>query len=303
MLLLAIVALALAGAAIGLLAWGVALPRSQAVERMRQIGAYGFSPDADAVAVSAPKRRKPVLSDLARNVGDGLARRFGRYEEYLRRNFVAAAMYRVAPRTFMGYQALGAVVIGGLAGLAAAEQGVVAILLAALAALIVAGVPVIVVRGRARIRMAEIDRTVPDLIDMLVVTIEAGLGFGASVQASSTRIKGPLGDELMLAMQEQRMGLAIREALAHLQDRVPTPNVQSFVRAVTQGEALGVSIGTVMRNLAKEMRIKRRQSAEERAQKAPVKMLFPLVFLMFPALGIVILGPAVIEITQKLGGT
>ena len=156
--------------------------------------------------------------------------------------------------------------------------------------------------GRAARRLDWIERQVPDLIDMLVVTLEAGLGFGASMDVASTRTRAPLGDEIRLTMQEQSMGLGMPEALINTLGRVDTPNMSAFVRSVVQGNALGVSMGVVMRNLAADMRVRRRQQAEERAHKAPVKMLFPLIFLMFPALLIVILGPAMFEITKQLGG-
>jgi tight adherence protein C len=98
------------------------------------------------------------------------------------------------------------------------------------------------------------------------------------------------------------MGLSTAEALNHLLERAPTPSMRTFVRAITQGETLGVSIGNIMRDLAVEMRKNRRQKAEERAQKAPTKILFPLVFLIFPAMFIVILGPAVMDIFHSLKG-
>ncbi len=113
-------------------------------------------------------------------------------------------------------------------------------------------------------------------------------------------MKGALGVELRLTLQEQRMGLALRNALLNLVGRADTPNMRTFVRAVTQAETLGVSIGTVMRNVAIEMRKRRRQQAEERAQKAPIKMLFPLVFLIFPAMFVILLGPAVVNISNTL---
>jgi tight adherence protein C len=113
---------------------------------------------------------------------------------------------------------------------------------------------------------------------------------------------GPLGDELRLTLQEQDMGLSTQEALNNLLDRASTPAIRTFVRAIIQGETLGVSIGRIMRDLAVEMRKNRRQKAEERAQKAPTKMLFPLVFLIFPAMFVVMLGPALIEIITGLKG-
>ncbi len=299
MVALALIALALAGFAIGLVVWGVVLPGARAATRIEQISTYGFA--VEPSGLEARQESASPFADVAERIGGGLARRFARYEEWMQGQLLGAGMYRMSARTFMGYQALGGVSVCVLLVLAGARQGPIAILLGLIAAAAVVGAPVIVVRGKARARLSAVDRGVPDLIDMLVVTIEAGLGFSASLQAALTRLGGPLGDELRLTMQEQELGTSPREALEHLYERVPVAPIHSFVRAVLQGEALGVSIGTVMRNLAREMRVRRRQTAEERAQKAPVKMLFPLVFLMFPALGIVILGPAIIEVTSKLG--
>jgi tight adherence protein C len=119
---------------------------------------------------------------------------------------------------------------------------------------------------------------------------------------AAKRLRGPLGDELRLTLQEQNMGLSIGEALHNTMLRADTPAMRSFVRSVTQGERLGVSIGQIMRDLAGEMRRRRKQSAEERAQKAPIKILFPLVFLIFPAMFIVLLGPALIQFVRAIGG-
>ena len=114
---------------------------------------------------------------------------------------------------------------------------------------------------------------------------------------------GPLAEELRLAVHEQNMGLDVEDALANMAARADTPSMRSFVRSIIQGETLGVSIGKIMRDLALEMRKRRRQVAEERAQKAPTKMLFPLVLLIFPAMFVVILGPAAIQIMRSLSGT
>jgi tight adherence protein C len=116
----------------------------------------------------------------------------------------------------------------------------------------------------------------------------------------ATRMHGALGVELRFMQHEQSMGLSSDHALSKLLDRCETASVRSFVRSLQQGERLGVSIGTILRNLAIEMRTRRRQLAEERAQKAPVKILFPLVFLIFPAMFIVILYPAIRTILDTL---
>jgi tight adherence protein C len=135
-----------------------------------------------------------------------------------------------------------------------------------------------------------------------VVTVEAGLGFNGSLRVAAERFHGPLRDELRLTLQEQRLGLPTNVALTNLLERCETPSMRSFVRSVLQGENLGVSIGQIMRNLGVEMRKRRRQYAEERAQKAPVKMLFPLIFLLLPALFIVLLFPALYTFLQTFGG-
>ena len=130
-----------------------------------------------------------------------------------------------------------------------------------------------------RRRHEQIDYELPELIDLLVVTVEAGVGFVGSMRIASQHVRDPLGQELRLTLQEQSMGLSSTEALTNLLDRADTPGVRMFVRSIVQGETLGVSIGQIMRNLATEMRKRRKAAAEERAQKAPIKMLFPLVFL------------------------
>ncbi len=156
--------------------------------------------------------------------------------------------------------------------------------------------PVYYVELKRRKRMELIDKQMPDLIDLLVVTIEAGLGILASMRVASESMGDPLGQELRLTLQEQRMGLSVGQAIESLGRRCDAANMRMFVRAITQGERLGVSIGTTMRNLSVEMRKRRRAMAEERAQKMPIKMLFPLIFFIFPALFIVILTPMVISI-------
>ena len=155
--------------------------------------------------------------------------------------------------------------------------------------------PYVVVKRRARLRIEQIDREVPELVDLLVTTVEAGVGFAAALQLASRSIEGPLGQELRLALREQSLGLTPEEALRNLSLRVDSPAVRAFTQALVQGESLGVSIGTILRDLAVDMRLRRRQAAEERAQKTPTKILFPLIALMLPAMFIITLGPVMME--------
>jgi tight adherence protein C len=160
--------------------------------------------------------------------------------------------------------------------------------------------PMAVVDRKTRQRFHQIDRQMPDMIDLLVVTIEAGLGILASMRVAAESLPDPLGQELRLTLQEQRMGLSVFEAIESFGRRANSPNVRIFVRALIQGEKLGVSIGMTMRNVASEMRKRRKAAAEEKAQKMPIKLLFPLVFLIFPAIMIVLLVPAFIQISEIL---
>jgi len=163
--------------------------------------------------------------------------------------------------------------------------------------------PGIVLARMAKRRQHRIRLATPDALDLLVVSVEAGLGLSSSLQVAAERLRGPLGEEMRLALQEQSLGLQTTEALRNMLTRADTPALRAFVRSIVQGESLGVSTGEIMRNLARDMRKRRRAAAEERAQKAPVKVLFPLVFLIFPAMFVVLLGPAIFQFIEGLSGT
>jgi tight adherence protein C len=298
-----LIGLIFTGVAVALIAQGVIAARLRAVETLGQIGHYGFTGPVD-LEPSAGLRG--MLNDVASSVGTLVVERMHLFnEELLRKQLIQAGMYRTSPRMLMGYQVLGGLAFPALWIWFAVGAGVNTAF--ALMGVLVAGLvgwmgPTSAVRRKADARLYQIDYDMPELIDLLVVTVEGGLGLNASLQLASERIKGPLGEELRIAIQEQRMGLSQLQALENLQNRVPTPAVRSFVRAMVQGERLGVSIGQILRSLALEMRKRRRAAAEERAQKAPIKILFPLVFMIFPAMFVVILGPAVISVFNAFNG-
>ena len=297
--------LLLAGAAVTLATRALAMPRARAAETLGQIDAYGFTGRKTESAKSGGTLQ-PALDRLAYALGGTIAKRLGGLrEEKLRAELVAAGMYGTTPRKFLGYRILCAVGVPAVWLWSASAAGYPGALtgLGLIFALAVGWVaPMTLVRKRAQRRFEKIDYELPELIDLLVVTVEAGLGFNGSLQVASERVQGPLGDELRLTMQQQSMGLTTNEALTNMLERCDTPLMRSFVRSVLQGETLGVSIGKIMRDLATEMRKRRRQAAEEKAQKAPIKILFPLVFLIFPAMFVILLGPAVYAFTTSFGG-
>ena len=148
-------------------------------------------------------------------------------------------------------------------------------------------------------RQTEIRLQLPDILDLLVISVEAGLGFEQALDRTSGAVPGPLTDEFACMLGEVRAGATRGEAMRALEARVDIPEVRSFVLAVLQADTFGISIGRVLRGQADEMRIRRRQLAQEKAQKAPVKMLIPMVFCIFPALFVIVLGPAMINISRN----
>ena len=141
---------------------------------------------------------------------------------------------------------------------------------------------------------------IPDTLDLLTISVRAGLGFDAALAKVVEKLKGPLSDEFRRALAEVRVGKTRREALRDIIPRTEVPPLTNFIGAVIQAETLGVSISKVLQVQSEQLRIERRQRAEEQAAKAPIKMLFPLVGCIFPSLFIVILGPAIILIIKNL---
>ena len=302
MTLFLLLGLGLVVTSVALLARALLLPRRRAVVTIGNIGGYGFrGSNADP---AAPQRS--LVDAVADSLGSFVASRVGSArEEQLRNELLSAGFYRTTPRKFLGYRAILTILLAlgwaWVASTSAMSSGavVVGIAIATLAGWFG---PLQFVKSRSMRRLERIDYELPELIDLLIVTVEAGLGFASSLQVASTRVEGPLGDELKLVLQEQAMGLSTEETLRNMLARADTPSVRSFVRAIIQGETLGVSIGQILRNISDEMRSRRKAKAEERAQKAPIKILFPLIFLIFPAMFLLLLGPAIFRFMDAFHG-
>jgi tight adherence protein C len=301
-----VVGLILLAVSVAILVQAIAAPRRGSQDVVDQIGAYGFRGFVSREDSAEPGVRTS-LRELPATTGAWVSRRFGtRHEAELRRRLVAAGWYSTTATAFTGYRLLSAIVMTFcflLLGLAAGMSTAIYVVGVVIAVLFGWYLPSIVLNRKTAERHHAIDRELPELIDLLVVTVEAGIGFNGSLRLAAQELDGPLAQELRLTLQEQSMGLATTEALDNLAYRIDAPGIKSFVRGIIQGETLGVSISQILRNLADEMRKKRKATAEELAQKAPVKMLFPLIFLIFPAMFVVLLLPALLQISKTLGNT
>ena len=301
MILILLLGLTLGAVGFTLVARAAGMSRSRATETVGRIDSYGFA-NSLAEDDARGSERGPI-NDVASFIGGLVAGRFGGLAgEKLRLELMAAGLYKTAPRKFIGYRVLCGFSLPAVWAGVAPFSGALVVLGIPLAAFVGWSCPLWIVRSRAERRLAKIDYDLPELIDLLVVTVEAGLGFNASLQIASERLGGPLGEELRLALQEQSFGLSTNDALRNMLERAETPAMRSFVRSILQGETLGVSIGMILRNLATDMRKRRRAAAEERAQKAPIKILFPLIFLIFPAMFVVLLAPAIFSFIEAFSG-
>jgi tight adherence protein C len=301
MVFVAILAILLIAVAVGCAVAVVTEPRVRRAERLRLIDVYGYVGSRDTSLEVTPGRQ--TLDLIAGAIGDFLASRLSSLrEEEVQRRLIAAGFFRIGARRFIGYRVLLTVALPllfiWLLVLNGASGGMIFVFVVIGAAIGWVG-PGVLLGRRARKRLGDIDYAMPELVDVLAVILEAGVAFTPALRIASERIGGPLGEELRLTIQEQTLGLSTLDSLENWMGRSAAPGVQTFVRAMVQGERLGISIGQILRNLAIEMRKRRQQAAEERAHKAAIKILFPLVILIFPGMFVVILGPALFRIMDS----
>lgn len=209
------------------------------------------------------------------------------------------------PADFMGVRGLAALITGTVpAGILLLAHATLfrTILFAGLLGALGFFLPAIWLGQKIRRRQHEIVKSLPDALDLLTISVEAGLGFDAALAKVTEKWDNELSQAFGRVISEIRIGKSRREALREMAYRMEVEDVTSFIAAIIQADQLGVSIAKVLRIQSKQMRIKRRQRAEEAAQKAPIKMLFPLVLLIFPSLFVVLLGPAVPRLIETFQG-
>jgi tight adherence protein C len=292
LLLFGLVSLGLAAFLIGEVA---TLPARQREGNLRRASSYGRHRRTSSSQGQESFRERavePMKMGLAHAVLK-LSPRMS-VDKVSRRLMGAGVGRTLSPTSFLAAKAVFAVLgfvggtfLGGIAG-----QGSLGILLAILFGFVGFLTPDMFISFKARGRREVVRAELPDALDLLAVSVEAGLGFDAAIQKLTEHMDGPLVEEFALSLSEMRIGETRQHALEKMVQRVQAPELAAFVRAIIQADQLGISLGRILRVQATDTRNKRQAAAEERAMKAPIKMLFPTALFIFPAMFIVILGPA-----------
>jgi tight adherence protein C len=298
MMLLFIAFFCLAGA-VYLIGEVASLPSRERERSMRRASHYGF------VRISSPLDAKKFRERTVEPLRESVARLVLKVnprtsmESISIRLLGAGLGRRISPAGFLaakgllaGFGALVGVVFSSMAGSATGLLFTVGLAAVGFFA------PDYFVSLKARTRREKIRADLPDALDLLAVSVEAGLGFDAAIAKITEHMEGPLADEFGLTLGEMRIGESRQDGLKRMADRVDTPELSSFTRAIIQADQLGTSLGRILRVQAADSRLRRQAAAEEKAMKAPIKMLFPTVLFIFPAIFLVILGPAFMNIEK-----
>ena len=295
MIFLLVLALASLGLAAFLIGEVATLPARQREGNLRRASTYGRS-RGRAAAQGQEGFRERAVEPMKMGLAHAVLKLSPRMtvDKVSRRLMGAGVGRAMSPTTFLASKALlgvvgflGGTFLGGLTG-----NGTLGILLAIFFAFIGFVLPDLFVSLKARSRRDEIRAQLPDALDLLAVSVEAGLGFDAAISKLTEHMEGPLIDEFALTLGEMRIGESRQNALQKMVERVQAPELASFVRAIIQADQLGISLGRILRVQATDTRNKRQAAAEEKAMKAPIKMLFPTALFIFPSMFLIILGPA-----------
>jgi tight adherence protein C len=292
-------ALCLAGAAY-LVGEAVTFPARQRRTSVNRAATYGKMRPAPGVR-QLPFSQRVLAPAGERLAGWTLRLRPRTSVEGVGARLLAAGLGRtISPTTFLAFKsalALAGLIGGALVGGAMAGPSLVLV-----SAVGLGGVgfmaPDFVVSAKARSRKDSIRSELPDALDLMAVSVEAGMGFDGAISKLTEHMDGPLAEEFALTLSEIRIGESRQDALKKLSDRTNTPELSSFVRSIIQADQLGISLGRILRVQATDSRLKRQAAAEEKAMKAPIKMLFPTVLFIFPAMFLVILGPAFLNLSK-----
>jgi tight adherence protein C len=302
MLLLAVALLFLAGS-VYLVADYVSLPARERMLSFRRAAAYGRRSQKKDASLQGSLRTRAVLPAMEHAARTVLRMNPKMTVETVQMRLMSAGIARrVTPMAFLaakGFAALagiffGIVVFGASKGLA------MGLAMGAAAGAVGFIAPDFVLNKKIRARQERLSQDLPDALDLLAVSVEAGLGFDAAVVKITEQVEGPLGEEFALTLNEMRIGESRQDALKKLADRTGIPEIAAFARAIVQADQFGISLGRILRVQAVDTRHRRQIAAEEKAMKAPVKMLFPTVIFIFPSMFIVILGPAFLNISKVL---
>ncbi|MGE5553700.1 MAG: type II secretion system F family protein [Betaproteobacteria bacterium] len=280
--------------------------RRRLIRRLAQLDAGGRPAYAEREAELAA----PLLLRLARPVATELAEVVGRFtpkgmREQIRHQLAAAGNPGgMQVQDFLAFKGLlvFALPLGTFAALARSVPST-AVLLTAVAFAAGAVLPDFLLKSAIDKRKRAIQKSLPDVLDLLTVSVEAGLAFDSAIAKVVEKLKGPLADEFQRMLHDVRMGMPRREALKELAARADVPDLNTFIASLIQADTLGVSISKVLRIQSEQMRNRRKQRAEEMAMKAPIKMIFPLMIFIFPTIFIVLLGPAALQIIDTFTKT
>jgi tight adherence protein C len=298
LLILAALCLSLSALCVGNVA---TLPARNRRARIRSAANYGHV-RVSAIPDRARFQERVIGPIVAWFAGAMLRLNAKQNMESLSMLLMSAGMRNTSPQTFLAAKGISAGAGIALGVLFGAFQSVTAVFVfASMLGAVGYIAPAVVVSQKAKRRQAAIVRQLPDSLDLLSVSVEAGLGFDGAIAKLTQYMTGPLSEEFELALGEMRIGESRPDALKKLAVRAGTPEVSSFVRAIVQADQLGTSLGRILRVQATDTRDKRQSAAEERAMKAPIKMLFPTVAFIFPAMFIVILGPALLNLGKVFG--
>ena len=297
-MLLLVLALACLGAAAYFVGEVVTLPARERSRSVRRAATYGRF--RVRTTLQRESLRERALVPLSQSLADLVLRLNPRTssESVTMKLHAAGLGNRVSPTTFLAAKGMLTLAGAALTILLLGSTGGQGLLFGLFVVVVGFFGPDYLVSMYARRRRERVRAALPDALDLLAVSVEAGLGLDGAIAKLTEHMEGPLAEEFALTLSDMRIGEIRSEALKRLGERVDTPEVSSFTRSIIQADQLGTSLGRILRVQAADTRLRRQATAEEKAMKAPIKMLFPTVLFIFPAMFLVILGPAILNIDE-----